>query len=274
MTKKMQESVITSTNPTIKRADASDADRLGWDDASLSSPHERLDKAARVRHMFNAIAPTYQLVNALFSGGRDRAWRRKAVRLAHVQPEDRILDIACGTGDFLKEFAAAPVKARRYVGTDFAHEMLTRAAVGGRTCPLKWCESDALRLPFADGSFTITSCAFGVRNFQSLAGGLKEMARVLAPGGRAVILEFSQPSSRVMRPMIDAYTHWFMPKAAAFISRDKVGAYKYLPKSVDAFLSTQEMGEQFQSAGFDAPAIHPATFGMVTIYIARKSHDE
>jgi demethylmenaquinone methyltransferase/2-methoxy-6-polyprenyl-1,4-benzoquinol methylase len=270
----MQEPAIRPTNAIEKPVDSSSD--LGWDNAALERPHDRRDKAARVRNMFNAIAPTYRFVNSLFSGGRDRAWRRKAVRLAQVQTDDRILDIACGTGDFLTEFTLAPVKAHRFVGTDFAHEMLMRAANASRDhrALMKWCEADALLLPFADESFTIASCAFGVRNFQCLTTGLREMARILAAGGKAVIVEFSLPKNRVVRPFIDAYTHWFMPKAAAIISRDKVGAYQYLPKSVDLFLTPEEMIEQLRGAGFDQPAAYPVTFGMVTIYIATKTSHE
>ena len=145
-----------------------------WTPDLLDAPHEAPDKAARVRTMFNAIAPRYELVNALFSAGRDATWRRKAVALAKVTPDDDVLDIASGTGDFARAFATAG--PRSVVGTDFAHEMLTRARqsdAGATNC--SWCEADALKLPFGSGAFSITCCAFGVRNFHDLDAGLAEM---------------------------------------------------------------------------------------------------
>ncbi len=246
-----------------------DASAPVWDEARLADVHTQDDKAQRVRRMFDAIAPTYELINALFSGGRDRAWRRKAVQLARVEPHDGILDIACGTGDLLRTFHRRAPQADRFVGLDFAHHMLTRAVARGtaRTC---WCQADALRLPFADAAFNVTSCAFGVRNFQDLDHGLREMHRVLQPGGRAVILEFTRPANGLIRRIHEFYCGRVMPCAATLISRDRTGAYRYLPQSVVSFLDAESMCRRLRQAGFADARATPLTFGVVTVYVATK----
>jgi len=259
------------------------ADEPAWTPELLQSPHEAADKAPRVRRMFNAIAPRYALVNALFSGGRDAYWRRRAVKLARVRADDDVLDIACGTGDFARAFAKA--RPRRVVGCDFAHQMVIRAAgfsPRDRAAPTNdrpvacapgsdWLEADALGLPFADGSFSIASCAFGVRNFADLNSGLREMFRVLRPGGRAVILEFTRPTNALVRCLYELYSNRLMPIAASWVSGDRSGAYRYLPQSVVSFLSADRMCAKLHAAGFVQAAATPLTLGVVTVYIATRS---
>jgi len=241
-----------------------------WDGDRLADPHQQPDKSQRVRRMFDAIAPTYERVNTLFSAGRDAGWRRAVVRMAHVGGQDTVLDIACGTGDLARAFAAAVPAPRRVVGCDFAHEMLRHAVDRPAAGPLAWCEADALRLPFADGSFSVTSCAFGVRNFQDLGVGLAEMHRVMAPGGRCVILEFTRPANRLVRAVYELYTSRIMPWGAALVSRDRTGAYRYLPRSVVSFLDAAQMAAKLRQAGFASVDCRPLTFGAVTIYLAAK----
>lgn len=238
-----------------------------WSTESLAAPHEAIDKASRVRRMFNAIAPRYELINSLFSAGRDRAWRREAVRLSGADAADVVLDVACGTGDFARAFATTGATV---VGCDFAHEMLTRAARRGGM-NLSWCEADAQNLPFAEGAFSIVSCAFGVRNFQDLGCGLREMRRVLRPGGRAVILEFGKPTGRLFRRCYDFYTNRLMPFGATLISGDRTGAYRYLPRSVASFPTAEEMLKQLKQAGFAECSTIPLTFGAVFVYVAEAS---
>lgn len=241
-----------------------------WTPELLEAPHDTPDKASRVRTMFNAIAPRYELVNSLFSVGRDAAWRRKAVKLACTRPGDDVLDIASGTGDFARAFARGG--ARSVVGCDFAHEMLTRARQGNVTTnPLRWCEADALKLPFRDQAFSITCCAFGVRNFADLDTGLAEMHRVLRPGGRTVILEFSRPRNALARRLYELYSSKIMPVAASWVSGDRTGAYRYLPRSVVSFLDTEQMCRRLRDAGFDSTSATPLTFGAVTVCIGYKS---
>ncbi len=215
--------------------------------------------------MFNAIAPRYECTNTICSGGRDAYWRNRAVQLASIRSDDDVLDIACGTGDFTRAFARA--HPRSVTGCDFAHEMLTRAARTPGTVR-RWIEADALRLPFNDGSFSLTSCAFGVRNFVDLDAGLSEMLRVLKPGGRSVILEFARPKSVLFRVTYELYANRIMPWAASCISGDQSGAYRYLPRSVVSFLNAEQMCDRLKKAGFEAFSATPLTFGVVTVYLA------
>jgi len=235
-----------------------------WTSDLLHSPHEAADKAPRVRRMFNAIAPRYELVNTLFSAGRYAYWRRKAVQLSYGSVSDEVLDIACGTGDFARAFAQAG--PRRVVGCDFAHAMLMRA-VGG----MKWVEADALRLPFEDGSFTIASCAFGIRNFADFDAGLREMHRVLRSGGRAIILEFMRPTNAVIRRVYEFFSNRVMPVAATWVSGDRSGAYRYFPRSVVTFLDADQMCARLQAAGFVQTTATSLTWGVVKVYVATRS---
>ncbi len=255
----------------MKRADA-DGDGVTerWAGEALRRPHAVADKARRVRGMFNAIAPTYERINRLFSAGRDAYWRRRAVELAGVGAGDVVVDIACGTGDLARAMRRGG--PRRVVGCDFAHEMLTRAVERGADA-VGYVEADALRLPLADGAVTVTCCAFGVRNFQDLDAGLREMHRVLAPHGRAVILEFTRPANRLLRGVYELYAGRIMPVLAGWVARDRVGAYRYLPSSVLSFLDAAQMCARLAGAGFGEVQATPLTFGIVTVYVARKSLD-
>ncbi len=241
-----------------------------WDAERLAAPHGQADKAVRVRRMFDAIAPTYERVNALCSVGLDRWWRRRAVALARVTREDDVLDVACGTGDFARAFAAAAQSPKSVVGTDFAHKMLCLAP-GRSSAALRWCEADALRLPFADGQFSITSAAFGVRNFQDLEAGLREMYRVLRPRGRAVILEFGVPTRRPWRGMYLFYFTRVMPWVATLLSGDGTGAYRYLPESVLRFDDRSQIVAALGRAGFARVEARPLTLGVVTVYVAYRN---
>jgi demethylmenaquinone methyltransferase/2-methoxy-6-polyprenyl-1,4-benzoquinol methylase len=241
-----------------------------WDEPRLDSPHTQQDKAERVRKMFDQIAPTYELVNSLASAGRDTFWRRQMVRLAEVRPDDILLDIACGTGDVARTFAAATTRPKQIIGLDFSLPMLLQAnhrpIDGGR-----FCQGDALRLPVADGSVSIVSCAFGIRNFQNLAAGLAEMHRVLGRNGRAVILEFSVPSHPLFRRLYLFYIRRVMPWLATLISRDRSGAYRYLPRSVVSFDGRDAILSTLKNAGFTRVTAYPFSFGIVAIYVACKA---
>jgi demethylmenaquinone methyltransferase / 2-methoxy-6-polyprenyl-1,4-benzoquinol methylase len=153
------------TRYNIRSMHPSPADSPVWDDGRLADPHGQPDKATRVRAMFDEIAPTYERVNRVLSAGRDASWRRRAVKMAAITPHDRVLDLACGTGDFARAFAA--VSPKLVVGCDFAEQMLRHAA-NRRNEAIGWCLGDALTLPFAARSFSVASCAFGVRNWQAI----------------------------------------------------------------------------------------------------------
>ncbi len=247
-----------------------------WDGELLAAPHAAVDKAGRVRRMFNAIAPRYTLVNSLFSAGRDAAWRRRAVTLAQVTANDDVLDVACGPGEFARAFLRA--NPRRVIGCDFAHEMLLRAGdpgAVGRVAgtgggKLALLEADALQLPFPVAAFSIVSCAFGVRNFQDLDRGLAEMHRVLRGGGRAVVLEFSRPRNPMVRGVYEFYAGRLMPWGATWISGDRSGAYRYLPQSVVSYLTVDQMCARFERAGFTRCSATALSCGVVTVYLAHK----
>ena len=243
-------------------------DEPAWTSQTLAEPHDAPDKSVRVRRMFNGIARRYELINTLFSAGRDAAWRREAVRLAQVSPVDDVLDIAAGTGDFSRAFAAAG--ARSVVGVDFAHEMLKRAASAKNQAATCWCEADAMCLPFANESCSVVSSAFGVRNFADLDVGLREMYRVLRPSGRAVILEFTTPTNRVTRAAYHLYSQRIMPLLASLISGDREGAYRYLPRSVVSFPTDEQVCRRLDDAGFVDVSATPLTMRIVTVYVARR----
>lgn len=244
------------------------ADKTVWDRPRLADPHGQPDKADRVRTMFDAIAPTYERVNRVTSVGRDAYWRKTAVALAHIRPTDRVLDVACGTGDFARAFAEASPAV--VIGSDFAARMLALAASRGNG-GIKWCRADGLALPFESGAFTVVSCAFGVRNFQDLGDGLREFHRVLVPGGRAVILEFSMPRSRLLRLIYSVYFRRVLPWLATRISRDRTGAYRYLPQSVSSFVDNRGMAAALKDAGFVSVEHRGLTAGIVTVHLARKA---
>lgn len=220
--------------------------------------------------MFSAIAGSYDLNNRIHSLGRDQAWRREAVRAAQVRAGDRVLDVACGTGDLTQAFAASP--AGRVTGLDFTRAMLDhaerkRAALSpGPAAKIDYIEGDAMALPFADAAFDVVSIAFGIRNVAEPARAVGEFARVLRPGGRLVILEFDRPGNPLMRWFNDLYCARIMPITATLISRDRSGAYRYLPASVGTFMKRGELVDLLESRGFRGVSARPLTMGICVCY--------
>jgi demethylmenaquinone methyltransferase / 2-methoxy-6-polyprenyl-1,4-benzoquinol methylase len=263
-----------------------------WDDDLLKNPHAVADKRRRVQRMFAAIAPSYDLNNRLHSLWMDQAWRRKAVKLATLKPTDRVVDVACGTGDlashFAKKLASGFHLARRetstvsapfsVVGIDFTFEMLPIARrksewqcwgenltrVGYRSN--RWINGDAQSLPLPDQSADVVSIAFGIRNVADPAAAIREFFRILRPGGRLIILEFSLPTNPLLRGMYNFYFRKILPRTATLISGDKTGAYKYLPESVNTFIGRDQMMGMMTTAGFTQVQQHPMTFGVCVCY--------
>jgi demethylmenaquinone methyltransferase/2-methoxy-6-polyprenyl-1,4-benzoquinol methylase len=248
-----------------------------WTDELLHDPHTVADKRSRVQRMFAAIAPSYDLNNRLHSFGRDQAWRRRAVALATLNRGDVVVDVACGTGDLTLAFADAlatlrgqPVAPGQVVGIDFTFEMLPPAVLKGRSSghgdAVRFLNGDAQHLPLPDACCDVVSIAFGIRNVQDPARALAEFRRVLRPGGRVIVLEFSEPTNPLIRSLNRFYTHRVMPHTATLISRDRSGAYKYLPRSIETFIGRDEMIRRIADAGFAGVQPHPMTFGVCVCY--------
>jgi demethylmenaquinone methyltransferase/2-methoxy-6-polyprenyl-1,4-benzoquinol methylase len=240
--------------------------------------------------MFAAIAPSYDINNRLHSLWMDQRWRRKAVRLAGLRISDRVVDVACGTGDLTMLFEAGfgywRIRKPRYdtvgttgiIGIDFTFQMLpiARAKDAARwqtedvTSPanpsIRWINGDAQALPLPDQSADVVSIAFGIRNVADPAAALREFHRVLRPGGRVIILEFSLPTNPILRGLYNFYFRKILPRTATLISGDKTGAYKYLPESVCTFIGREQMMMMMRDAGFTNVEQHPMTFGVCVCY--------
>ncbi|MBL0869548.1 MAG: bifunctional demethylmenaquinone methyltransferase/2-methoxy-6-polyprenyl-1,4-benzoquinol methylase UbiE [Phycisphaerales bacterium] len=260
-------------------AQSPDSSAPAWSNADLASnPHTRADKPQRVRGMFAAIAHAYDLNNRLHSLGMDQLWRRAAVRAVKPTPSDHLLDVACGTGDLTLAFARANIASA--VGLDFTQEMLDIAEIKRRDAEratksavvknLKFIQGDAMALPFPDASFDILSIAFGIRNVADPAKAIREFFRVLRPNGRLVVLEFDKPRFAPIRWTSDFYTNKIMPLTATLISKDRSGAYKYLPKSVETFLNRDQLAQVLRDCGFDTIHQKPLSFGVCVCTTARK----
>lgn len=254
--------------------DSNPADPALWRADNLANPHAQADKASRVRGMFAAIAPSYDLNNRVHSLWMDQAWRRFAVRRASIKPGDHILDVACGTGDLTQAFARS--KAAKVTGIDFTPQMLDVARIKQQRQPgpvaakLSYMEGDAMALAVPDASADVVSIAFGIRNVQHPDKAISEFFRVLRPGGRLIVLEFDTPRLAIARWLNAWYCGRLMPRTATLISGDRSGAYRYLPASVGAFMTREEMLICMSRAGFQQATATPLTLGICVCYRAIK----
>ena len=266
-------------------AESTQPENPAWTDDDLSeNPHENADKANRVQKMFSAIAPSYDLNNRVHSLWRDQAWRIEAVRMADLRDRDTVVvDVACGTGDLSLAFARR-LERGKVIGVDFTYEMLPIAshkAVKTETyvkCdpgPNRFwhlsentffVQGDAMNLPLPDACCDVVSIAFGIRNVAEPAKAMAEFYRVLKPGGRLIVLEFSLPKNPLLLAGYNVYFKHIMPRTATLISRDKSGAYKYLPKSVNAFIDREGMQSMMTEAGFEGLKLKALTFGIAVCY--------
>jgi demethylmenaquinone methyltransferase/2-methoxy-6-polyprenyl-1,4-benzoquinol methylase len=209
--------------------------------------------------MFDRIAPVYDVMNRVMTAGLDRRWRRETVREV-VRPGDRVLDAACGTGDLAIEASRA---GARVVGLDFSGAMLERAR---RKAPeLEWLQGDLLALPFEDADFDAATVGFGIRNVADLEAGLRELRRVVRPGGRLGVLEITRPSG-ILRPF---YSLWF-DRVVPLLGRILPGgeAYTYLPASVRRFPGPDELAAALRAAGFDDVRYRLFAGGIVALHVA------
>ncbi len=219
--------------------------------------------------MFDEIAPRYDLLNHLLSFGVDCRWRKAAAEAALAKGPRRILDVATGTGDLAILLKRICPEAE-VVGLDFAPQMLRRARKKAARAgvELTLVEGDALAMPFPDGSFDVLTVAFGFRNFADYEAGLREFHRVLAPDGRAVILEFPPPPKRAFGRLVRFYYHRVLPAIGGLLS-GKPQAYRYLPESVERFPEPERMAEMMKAAGF-TPEVRLLTGGLAGLFIGDK----
>ena len=230
------------------------------------------DASGKVREMFTQIAPRYDLLNHVLSMQLDRVWRAKvARRLAPIlsNRDALVLDLCCGTGDLA--FALARAGKAKIIGADFAHTMLTRAAEKSTKVrsPLSFFEADALQLPFADNSFDAVTSAFGFRNLANYESGLREIRRVLRPGGTIAILEFTEPPEGFFGNAYRWYFRAVLPRIGGMLSGDRA-AYAYLPKSVARFFRPAQLAQLMKEVGYQSVDFKVWTLGTVALHTGRR----
>jgi demethylmenaquinone methyltransferase/2-methoxy-6-polyprenyl-1,4-benzoquinol methylase len=229
------------------------------------------EHAYRVREMFATIAARYDLLNHLLSANVDKKWRRKTAQaVARRLPAGggKVLDIACGTGDL--SLALFEISGADVVGTDFCRPMLeiaSRKTPAGARLP--FIEADALHLPFSENSFDGTAIAFGLRNFSSPEIGLREMLRVLRPGGLSAVLEFSRPIVPGLSRLFHFYFNRLLPVVGGLVSNSRY-AYQYLPNSVSRFLNQEELAALMLQVGFTDVSYQNLTGGIAALHLGIK----
>jgi demethylmenaquinone methyltransferase/2-methoxy-6-polyprenyl-1,4-benzoquinol methylase len=228
----------------------------------------------QVRAMFDRIARVYDLMNSVMTAGLHHQWRRRAADLAAVGPGDRVLDVATGTGDLAIELAGRVVPAGEVVGSDFSEEMLATARrkvagrrAGARPSPrFEW--GNALELPYDDGAFAAATVGFGARNFSDLQQGLSEMTRVVAPGGRVVVLEITTPQ----RPPLSTFFSLWFDRVVPMIGRvaGDSDAYDYLPNSVKRFPAPEGLAATMERAGLEQIRWILTAGGIIALHVGTK----
>lgn len=228
-------------------------------------------KKEQVAEMFDNISHKYDFLNHFLSLGTDIRWRRKAISLLKENDPRQILDIATGTGDFAIE--ALRLNPDKVIGVDISEGMLEigrhKLQRKGLSDRIELVSGDSENLQFDDNKFDAVIVAFGVRNFEDLQKGLRNMNRVLKPGGMVVILEFSKPGTFPFRQLYQFYFRWILPKIGRLISKDNA-AYSYLPDSVGAFPDGKEFLEILDKTGFQQTQCKPLTLGISSIYTGIK----
>jgi demethylmenaquinone methyltransferase/2-methoxy-6-polyprenyl-1,4-benzoquinol methylase len=224
----------------------------------------------QVRAMFDRIAGFYDVMNSVMTAGLHHGWRRRAVDLAEIGPGDRVLDVATGTGDLALELARRVGPDGAVVASDFSDEMLGRArakAQSGTAAPVTFEWGNALELPYADGEFAAATVGFGARNFSDLDRGLREMTRVVRPGGRVVVLEITTPT----RPPLSTFYRLWFDRAVPVIGRlaGDPEAYDYLPSSVKRFPGPHELAARMDACGLDVRYILTAG-GIIALHVGTR----
>ncbi|MBD8387505.1 bifunctional demethylmenaquinone methyltransferase/2-methoxy-6-polyprenyl-1,4-benzoquinol methylase UbiE [Dysgonomonas sp. BGC7] len=229
-------------------------------------------KGVQVERMFDSIAENYDTLNRTMSMGIDRSWRKKGITMLKDLKPQSILDIATGTGDLAIQ-AYEILKPQSILGVDISEGMMEigrhKAAKAGLSEVISFEKQDCMALDLPDNSFDAAMVAFGVRNFEDLDKGLKEIHRVLKPGGRLMILELTSPRNFPLKQGYWFYTKFFIPTIGRWISKDKT-AYSYLPKSIEAFIQGKEMVSTLLKSGFEKAEYKAYTLGACTMYLAYK----
>jgi demethylmenaquinone methyltransferase/2-methoxy-6-polyprenyl-1,4-benzoquinol methylase len=266
--------VCPARNPFVMpEATPDTAATIGHPPVADKVPAGGVDKSGgRVQGMFAEIAPRYDLVNRMLSGGIDVWWRHVTVNRAPPPASGAVLDVCTGTGDLALVYARKGGPGVRVVGSDFCRPMLDRGVEkSARTgVPVEWVEADAMALPFPTAAFDVVTVAFGLRNIADTAKGLAEMARVCKPGGTLAILEFSLPRNAVVRTFYLWYFRNVLPWLGNAVARNKSDAYSYLNKSVEEFPSGVALAAIVKAAGFDRVEQVPLTFGIATLSVATR----
>ena len=264
-------------------------------------------QAHRIKNLFSAIARYYDFLNSLLSLRRDKMWRRETVKASDVEPTNKVLDVCTGTGELALAYADKIGAEGFVIGSDFCFEMLVigdqkvkvgrgeqkrgrleEGKVGDSNLPTFYpsnpmpstlppapsiacfLAADTLTLPFLDNTFDIVSVGFGIRNVSDLEMGIREMVRVAAPGGRVVILEFTQPVNPLFRSLYYFYFSKILPFVGNLISRSKDDAYGYLPRSVMKFPNCDALKSVMEQCGLTDVRFHRKTFGIVAIHVGKK----
>jgi len=244
------------------------------------APGDEAAAAQNIRGMFGRVAPRYDLLNRLLSGGVDIWWRSKLARSVRdklADPDARIFDLCCGTGDVALALATQRRKlagpdARPVLASDFCRPMLLAAhpKLSDDAEHSHLLEADAMSFPVPDGSVDLVTMAFGFRNLANYEGGLEEMVRLLAPGGVLAVLECSQPTNRIWGPAFDWYFRNILPKIGNALS-GAGDAYSYLQRSVERFLTPEELAQAMRDAGFAEARFDRLTGGIACLHVARKA---
>ena len=244
----------------------------GYPQENIKPYNESENKTAQVEKMFNHIAPTYDRLNHLLSWGIDKYWRRKALKCLKPFRPQVIMDVATGTGDFAIQ-ACRMLQPARLIGTDISENMMDIAREKvqreGLTQQISFAKEDCTALSFSSEQFDAITVAFGVRNFDNLDLGLKEMHRVLKRNGHLVILELSAPEIFPIKQLYHLYSRMIIPCLGKILSKDR-RAYTYLPQSIQAFPQGEVMQNIIRKAGFSEVSFKRLTFGICTLYFATK----
>jgi ubiquinone/menaquinone biosynthesis methyltransferase len=228
--------------------------------ADISTP---AGKRRYVRRLFSTIADRYDFITIALSYGQDRRWKRRLIALARLQPDDRVLDLACGTGDLL--FAAAD-RARTAVGLDITHRMLQLARSKRNAAVVT---GDMLALPFPDASFTVVTTGYGLRNVPDLPAALGEIRRVLVPGGRLLSLDFNRPSNVLIRSAYLTYLT-VVGSALGFALHRDPDTYRYIPESIRNYPGAEGVARLLEASGFGHVRAVPLLAGLMAIHTATR----